>query len=252
MTFLDKNVCVCCFCCCYPSNKAAEGGGGAPTTMILTIGDLFKLIIPIGWSIVAFAAFLAYIISPITTRGDVPRWGSAILVLFNSLSAIGLSIGIYNFHRKTSSYGIEYECESECECESDVEINDNNGNNNNNNEDGGQQQQQQQQRRSQWIQFIWIHTILSILFCFISIILIIFFGVFASNLNMCAHVSCGADVGWSCITLGISIVWLFITYLGYKNYNKITLTSSASTNGSGSGNNNNNNNNNGNENENEA
>ncbi|OEU10766.1 hypothetical protein FRACYDRAFT_246633 [Fragilariopsis cylindrus CCMP1102] len=239
MTFLDKNVCVCC-CFCYPSNK---GAGAGSTPMILTIGDLFKLIIPIGWSMVAFAAFLAYIISPIVTRGDTPRWGSAILVLFNSLSAIGLSICIYNFHRKTSSYGIEDECDSD---------NDSN-NNENDNEDGGQQQQQQQQqqdvtkqRRSQWIQFIRIHTILSILFCFISIILIIFFGIFASNLNMCAHVSCGADVGWSCITLGISIVWLFITYLGYKSYSKIT-SSTHTNNGSG-----NNNNNTENENENEA
>ena len=213
MTFLDKNVCVCC-CFCYPSNKGAGAGAGS-TPMIVTIGDLFKLIIPIGWSMVAFAAFLAYIISPIVTRGDTPRWGSAILVLFNSLSAIGLSICIYNFHRKTSSYGIEDECDNDYE-------------------DGGQQQQQDvtKQRRSQWIQFIRIHTILSILFCFISIILIIFFGIFASNLNMCAHVSCGADVGWSCITLGISIVWLFITYLGYKSYSKIT-SSTLTINGSG-------------------
>mmetsp|Transcript_21053 Transcript_21053/g.44173 ORF Transcript_21053/g.44173 Transcript_21053/m.44173 type:complete len:297 (+) Transcript_21053:226-1116(+) len=88
MTFLDRTVCSCC--------------GGATTT----IGDLFKLVVPVGWTFVAIAACLAYLVSPLS-RGDSPRWGSACLVAFSALAGIGLSSAVYGFHRKTSSFAIE-------------------------------------------------------------------------------------------------------------------------------------------------
>lgn len=177
MAILDKTIPVCSYCC-FSCSKSAT----ATTT---TIGDLFKLVIPLGWTIVAGAACLAYLIAPLS-RGDSPRWGSAALVVFSAVAGIGLSMAIYSFHRKTSSFAIE-----------ETFIN---------------EEQIQFRRRT-----LRIHGILSSCFSILSTILAIFFGIFASDMDRCAHETCGADVSWSCITLVVSMLWMGVTYLGYRH-----------------------------------
>ena len=55
-----------------------------------TCGDLFKLIVPVGWSITAFAATLAYLLAPLR-RNEDPRWGTGALV---SVSAFAGVLGV--------------------------------------------------------------------------------------------------------------------------------------------------------------
>eukprot|EP00536_Pseudo-nitzschia_multiseries_P006867 jgi/Psemu1/194029/e_gw1.151.47.1 len=211
MTFLDTPVCGC--CCC----------GSAAST---TIGDIFKLIVPVGWSAVALMACLAYLISPLS-RGDPPRWGSAGLVALSAVTGIGLSVAVYSFHRKTSSFGLEENyAEEETGREDD-------------NNDGADESQSQpppdiaavtttkvvtvlarQQQRARTLR---IHAVVSLGFCLLSIVLAVFFGVFASDLDKCAHETCGADVSWSCITLTVSALWMGVTYLGYEDLRRMSL-----------------------------
>lgn len=204
MTFLDTPVCKCC-------------GGNNKTT----IGDVFKLIIPVAWSTVAFMACLAYLISPLS-RGDTPRWGSAALVALSGAAGTGLSIAIYSFHRTTSSFAIE---------ENYVESS--------NDGDGEREQDEDQQgttkleppmKKIQRQKMLQIHAVLALGLSILSIILAIFFGVFASNLNKCAHETCGADVSWSCITLVVSVLWMGITYLGFKHLRQQLLPEKDATN----------------------
>lgn len=203
MTILDKSVCG---CCC-----------SSATT---TIGDLFKLIVPVGWSVVALLACLAYLLAPLS-RGDPPRWESALLVALSGVAGIGLSIAVYSFHRKTSSFAVE-------------ENYSNNVEQGDNEDDGGKGDERetttatlmstkQKQRRH----VLKIHAILSSLFVTLSIILIIFFGAFASDMDKCAHETCGADVSWSCITLAVSLLWMGVTYLGHRHLRRLPTNSNA-------------------------
>ena len=199
MAFLDKPVCNFCCCCCELSSTT-------------TIGDIFKLIIPIGWSAVALVACLAYLLSPLS-RGDSPRWGSAALVALSAVAGIGLSVAIYSFHRRTSSFAVE---------ENYTESVDNDGNREG--EHGGDESPQntttttiptkQQQQRQRTLR---IHAMLSLGGAILSIVLVVFFGAFASDQDKCAHETCGADVSWSCITLVVSVSWMGVTYLGHRH-----------------------------------
>lgn len=146
-----------------------------------TIGDTFKLILPVGWGIVALCACLAYLTAPLA-RGDAPRWGSVVLVLFNAVCAFGCSASIYSFHRSTSAYSVDWT------------------------------EEQLLQRR----QRLQIHWRLSCIFGVLSVVLLLFFATIASQLGLCAHLSCGADVGWSAITLCFTGAWIGVTYLGQR------------------------------------
>lgn len=176
-----------------------------------TLGDAFKLCIPISWSAICVMACLAYLISPLS-RGDSPRWGSAGLVALSGLAGIGLSVAIYNFHRKTSSFAAEENYDDDvggagtgdgiADCETTAT---------------------KLRRRGRTLR---IHSIASASFCVLSCSLAVFFGAFASGLDKCAHESCGADVSWSCITLGVALAWMFVTILGYRDLRRRTLPGS--------------------------
>eukprot|EP00532_Pseudo-nitzschia_australis_P011517 CAMPEP_0168238952 /NCGR_PEP_ID=MMETSP0140_2-20121125/21209_1 /TAXON_ID=44445 /ORGANISM="Pseudo-nitzschia australis, Strain 10249 10 AB" /LENGTH=200 /DNA_ID=CAMNT_0008173117 /DNA_START=67 /DNA_END=673 /DNA_ORIENTATION=+ len=143
--------------------------------------------------------------SSATTIGDIFK------LILSAAAGIGLSVAIYSFHRKTSSFAVE-----ENYAESG---NDGNGDGEHGGEESPQntsatiptEQQQQRQR------VLRIHAILSLSGAIMSIVLLIFFGVFASDLDKCAHETCGADVSWSCITLVISLSWMGVTYLGHRH-----------------------------------
>mmetsp|Transcript_14620 Transcript_14620/g.31803 ORF Transcript_14620/g.31803 Transcript_14620/m.31803 type:complete len:215 (+) Transcript_14620:289-933(+) len=201
MTILDKRVCG---CCC-----------SSATT---TIGDLFKLIVPIGWSVVALGACLAYLIAPLS-RGDPPRWESAALVALSGVAGIGLSVAVYSFHRKTSSFAVEENYFNDDE-------------KGDNEDDGGNGEEIQtttatllSMKQKQRSRVLKIHAILSSLFSILSIALVIFFGAFASDMDKCAHETCGADVSWSCITLAVSLLWMGVTYLGYRHLQRLPMQS---------------------------
>ncbi len=159
--FLDKKL------CCFRS---------------ATIGDLFKLIVPVGWTIIAFCAVLAYLISPLS-RGDNPRWDSACLVLFNALSTAGLSAAIFRFHRSTSYYSIEWTNE------------------------------QIYQRKMSLFLFRFV----AASFILLSMVILVYFAAFAENLNKCAHETCSADVSWCIITLIVNLTWLGISMMSAKS-----------------------------------
>jgi len=152
-------------------------------------------------------ACLAYLLSPLS-RGDMPRWDSALLVAMSGMAGIGLSIAVYNFHRKTSSFAAEENYNDGRSSTTD----------NNDDDDDANKMTISQSKLHERELTLRIHAILSSLFSILSITLAIFFGAFASELDKCAHESCGADVSWSCITLGTSIVWMGITFLGYRHY----------------------------------
>ena len=65
-------------------------------------GDLFKLVVPVGWTLTAFMATLAYLLAPLR-RQEPPRWGTAALVSLSAFAGVGASLAVYNFHR-TASY----------------------------------------------------------------------------------------------------------------------------------------------------
>ena len=162
MTFLDKVV------CCST-----------------TAGDLFKLILPVGWAVISLCAVIAYLSAPLS-RGDSPRWGSAALVCVAALSGIGLTAGTYSFHRSTSKCSIDW--------------------------DEGQRASRRRRLR--------VHALLSATFLLLTFILLIFFATVASGLGRCAHETCGADIGWSAIALGVSLLWLGVTILGMKELSR--------------------------------
>merc|ERR1712151_106456 len=147
-----------------------------------TIGDLFKLIIPVGWTIVVLCAVLAYLLSPLS-RGDSPRWGTVALVGVSLFTGIGLSAAVYSFHRATSSSSIEWADDN------------------------------QSQIRRRWLN---VHAAISSLFLVLSLFLTIFFATLAPRLDACAHESCGADVSWSLISLVVAFVWIIVTLLGFR------------------------------------
>uniref|UniRef100_A0A7S1FQ50 Uncharacterized protein n=1 Tax=Corethron hystrix TaxID=216773 RepID=A0A7S1FQ50_9STRA len=151
----------------------------------ITVGDLFKLIVPAGWTAVCFAAFLAYLLSPLS-RGDPPRVGSACVVLVAALSGSGLSTAVFSFHRATSTFSIDW--------------------------DEGQKESRRQRLK--------IHSSISTNFSLLSLALVIFFAGFAPQRELCAHETCGADVGWSAISLISSVIWLLISLMGMRKLSK--------------------------------
>jgi len=147
-----------------------------------SVGDLFKLIVPIGWTAVSFAAVLAYLLAPLS-RGESPRWGSASVVSVAALSGLGLSAAVFSFHRATSAFSVEWD------------------------------EWQMMERRKRLI----THTGLSVAFSTLSTALVIFFTAFAPKKELCAHETCGADVSWSIIALGTSLLWLGMALLGMRD-----------------------------------
>lgn len=140
------------------------------------------MIIPLGWTVVALCAVLAYLLSPLS-RGDSPRWGTVALVSVSLFTGIGLSAAVYSFHRTTSSSSIEWTDDN---------------------------QSQMRRRRLN------VHAAISSSFLVLSVFLTIFFATFAPRLDACAHESCGADVGWSLISLVVASLWIIVTSLGFR------------------------------------
>jgi len=153
----------------------------------LTVGDLFKLVIPVGWTVIVLCAILAYLFSPLS-KGESPRWGTSGLICVSLISGIGLSVSIYSFHRTTSSASVEWTNE------------------------------QRSLRQGKLV----IHMTLAMMISVLSLGLIIFFAIFASDMNKCAHKTCGADVGWSSISLITSVLWILVAWLGIKDLNRGT------------------------------
>jgi len=153
----------------------------------LTVGDLFKLVIPVGWTVVVLCAILAYLFSPLS-KGEPPRWGTAGLIFVSLVSGIGLSVAIYSFHRTTSPASVEWTNE------------------------------QRSQRQGGLI----IHTIIALIVSVLSFGLVVFFALFASDMDRCAHETCGADVGWSAISLITASLWMLVAWLGMRDLNKST------------------------------
>lgn len=152
-----------------------------------TVGDLFKLFVPVVWTIISFCAVVAYLCAPLS-RGDSPRWGSASLVFFGTLAGLGLSAAVYSFHRTTSACSVEWTNE---------------------------------QRQSRSLRLS-IHACVAAVFSLLGIALVVFFAVpaFASEMGRCAHETCGADVGWSAISLAASLPWLGLAYLGKRELSR--------------------------------
>lgn len=157
-------------------------------TKSFNLGDCFKLIIPFGWSIVAFIATFAYLLAPFR-RNELPRWGTAALVSLSAFAGIGACVSIYNFHR-TASYQLS---------NTDAEA------------------------VNKRIKSLFVHIIISSIFIVSSIGLTIFFTFIAPDLNLCSHETCGADVSWSLITLIVSIVWSISIITAYKHIQKMNL-----------------------------
>ena len=152
------------------------------------LGDFFKLIIPAGWTVVAFMATLAYLLAPLR-RKKTPRWGTASLVSLSAFAGVGASVAIYNFHR-TASYQLS---------NSDTDA------------------------VKKRIKTLFVHIVLSSVFITTSIVLAIFFAFIAPNLDVCSHETCGADVSWSLIALIVSLVWTISTMIAYKHVQQINL-----------------------------
>lgn len=151
-----------------------------------TCGDLFKLIVPVGWSITAFAATLAYLLAPLR-RNEDPRWGTGALVSVSAFAGVGASIAIYNFHR-TASYILS-------------------------NESSVAEERKSKLRN---------HTIGSAVFSVLCVALTLFFAFIAPSLDLCSHETCGADISWSVIGLGTSLVWVLAVFFEKrKNRNQM-------------------------------
>mmetsp|Transcript_14168 Transcript_14168/g.20933 ORF Transcript_14168/g.20933 Transcript_14168/m.20933 type:complete len:197 (+) Transcript_14168:138-728(+) len=148
----------------------------------LTLGDLFKLAIPLTWTTIVFAAILAYLFAPLS-RGDNPRWNTAGLLLVSAVSGVGVSVAIYSFHRTTSVTSVQWT--------------------------NGQRLQRERN--------LFIHMIIAAFIFFLSLGLLTFFAGFAPGMDKCAHESCGADVAWSIIALLTCSFWLFIAWLGIQD-----------------------------------
>lgn len=148
----------------------------------LTLGDLFKLAIPLVWTVIVFAAILAYLLGPLG-RGDSPRWNTAALLLVSAVAGVGVCVAIYSFHRTTSSTSVQWTNE----------------------------QRMQRQQKSK------MHMITGSLMFLLSLGLLIFFAAFASDMNKCAHETCGADIAWSVIPLLTSILWIFMAWLAMRD-----------------------------------
>ena len=69
-----------------------------------TCGDLFRLAVPLVWTITALCATLAYLIAPLR-RNEQPRWGTSALVSLSFFAGVGASNAVYNFHI-TASYAL--------------------------------------------------------------------------------------------------------------------------------------------------
>jgi len=166
----------------------------------LTFGDLFKLMIPVGWMLIAIMSVLSYAIVP-----DEPQWASASVVALSTISGIGLVLAIYGFHRTATSFAIEenYNCadneEMSFEGKHILMI----------------------VRREMRKQSLRTHAVLSTVMAMASIGAAIFFGDFASELDKCTHESCGSDVAWSGMGLFVSTLWMGVTHLGYRDLRNV-------------------------------
>ena len=145
-------------------------------------GDLFKLVVPVGWTCVAFMATLAYLLAPLR-RQEPPRWGTAALVSLSAFAGVGASLAVYNFHR-TASYQLS-------NADKDA----------------------LRKRKNA----LFRHIISSSIFIVTSISLAIFFAFIAPDLDVCSHETCGADVSWSMIALLVSCLWTTSTMVAYKH-----------------------------------
>ena len=157
-------------------------------TKTISLGDCFKLIIPFGWTIVAFMATLAYLLAPLR-RKEPPRWGTASLVSLSAFAGVGACVAIYNFHR-TASYQLS-----------------------NTDTDAVKKR----------IKSLFVHIVISSIFIVTSIVLAIFFAFIAPDLDVCSHETCGADVSWSLIALMVSLVWAISTIIAYKHIQQMNL-----------------------------
>lgn len=181
MTFNDTNVLFLC-----PGTKITT----------LTFGDLFKLMIPVAWMIIAILSVASYLLVP-----NDPQWASASVVSLSAISGIGLCFAIYSFHRHVSTFSIEENYSSS------------------NNLDMSHEGRQILMiiRRDMRIQSLRTHAVLAVILSMASVGTAVFFGDIAPELHKCTHETCGADVAWAGMGLFVSTLWTGATYLGYRD-----------------------------------
>ena len=78
------------------SRRAMQQCLNRQVTKSNSCGDLFKLVVPVGWTVTAFMATLAYLLAPLR-RQEPPRWGTAALVSLSAFAGVGASLASLQF-----------------------------------------------------------------------------------------------------------------------------------------------------------
>ena len=154
--------------------------------------DFAKVIIPAGWGIVSLAATAIYVLVPVLDDRQ-PRYIPAALALFSAFTSLASAIDIWRLWR-TAAYSSHLAAPNPARAKS---------------------------LRTEQIVIACI--------AFLTLALLLVLAIDGSNLGICGHDSCGADVSWTAISLLFVLLWLVVVHTKYRKEMQAANTSKDGT-----------------------